>query len=50
MEYQYKETKYFDSLLEIPNPKIFNGLSKVPNSCYGLGVSINEKKLKEFNI
>ena len=45
MEYQYKETGFFKTLLKIPNPNIINGKSELPNNDYGLGVSIDEFEL-----
>lgn len=49
MEYQYKETNYFESLLEKPNPEILNGYSTIPEHINGLGVAINELELKKLN-
>ncbi len=49
MEYQYKETDYFDTLLKKPNPEIINGKSEIPNNDYGLGTTINELVLKKLN-
>jgi len=49
MEYQYKETNYFDDLLEAPNPEIISGKSTIPEHINGLGVAINELQLKRLN-
>lgn len=49
MEYQYKETNYFDTLLEKPNPHISNGFSKIPEHTFGLGITINELELEKLN-
>ena len=45
MEYQFKESPFFETLLEKPNPKIIRGQSYIPNHCAGAGVTINEKAL-----
>ena len=49
MEYQYKETKYFKTLLKNPNPEIINGKSRLPADDFGVGIKINELELKKFN-
>ena len=49
MEYQYKETEYFKTLLKNPNPEIINGKSRLPANVFGVGVTINELELKKFN-
>ena len=49
MEYQYKETEYFKTLLKTPNPEIINGKSRLPANGFGVGVTINELELKKLN-
>ena len=49
MEYQYKETDYFKTLLKNPNPEIVNGKSRLPADDFGAGIKINELELKKFN-
>ena len=49
MEYQFKETDYFNNLLEKPNPEIVDGKSKIPDHIKGLGVCIDELNLLKLN-
>ncbi len=46
MEHQFKESIYFDKLLNTPNPEIKQGKSLIPKNNYGLGVDINKLELK----
>lgn len=45
LEYQYKETNKFDSIVNIPNTPIINSKIKTITSKKGLGVSINMENL-----
>ena len=45
LEYQYKETNKFDSIVNIPNTPIINSKVKTITSEKGLGVSINMENL-----
>lgn len=49
MEYQYKETKFFNTLLKKPNPDIINGKSELPKHGFGVGVNISEIEFNKFN-
>jgi len=49
MEYQYKETEFFKTLLQSSNPDIINGKSELPKHDFGVGVTVNEIELNKFN-
>jgi galactonate dehydratase len=48
MEHQFKESTYFDSLLDKPNPPLKFGISKIPDFNHGLGVRINKEQLRKL--
>ncbi len=48
LEYQYKETEKFHSIVSPHNQKIINGLIKTDFSDYGLGLHVNEVELTKL--
>lgn len=49
MEYQYKESPLFNSLMHRSIPEINQGKSLIPNFNYGLGMSLNKKQLASLS-